>query len=175
MFLINKKFCLQRNWYRVKFNRIKKHLLLIKQKQKKSKRIWMKTCSKSRSGKSACANIFLELPLTIQFRHYLGMNATSCCWSYIDFYILITYNYILTYTYNSDTDFRLATLLKIDSYTGLFLWNLRTSEEHLFWRISERLFLCIDYFIIYWFLQSSSVHVLHFFTNNFFFITQLKQ
>ena len=63
----------------------------------------MKPCSKTRSDKSTCANIFLELPLTILFRHYLGMNATSCCWSYIDFYTLITYNYILTHTYNSDT------------------------------------------------------------------------
>ena len=67
------------------------------------KRIWMKPCSKTRSDKSTCANIFLELPLTILFRHYLGMNATSCYWSYIDFYTLITYNYILTDTYNSDT------------------------------------------------------------------------
>ena len=38
-----------------------------------------------------------------KFRHYLGMNATSCCWSYIDFYTLITYNYILTETCNTDT------------------------------------------------------------------------
>ena len=48
--------------YRVKFNSIKKYLLLIKQKQKNSrtpKRIWMKPCSKTRS------NIFLELSLTI--------------------------------------------------------------------------------------------------------------
>ena len=58
--------------------------------------------------------------------------------------------------------FRPATLLKIDSYSSVFLWNLRNSEEHLFWRTSERLFLCIDYFIIYWFLKSSTVHVFHF-------------
>ena len=45
--------------------------------------------------------------------------------------------------------FRPATLLKIDSYTSAFLWNLRNSEEHPFWRTSERLLLCIDYFIIY--------------------------
>ena len=32
----------------------------------------MKPCSKTRSDKSTCANISLELPL---FRHYLGMNA----------------------------------------------------------------------------------------------------
>ena len=36
---------------------------------------------------------------------------------------------------------------KKDSYIGVFLWNLRNSEEHLFWRASERLLLCIDYFI----------------------------
>ena len=106
MFLINKKIVFTEKRYRVKFNSIKNYLLLIKQKQKNSKipkRIWMKPCSKTRSDKSTCANIFLELPLTILFRHYLGMNATSCYWSYIDFYTLITYNYILTDTYNSDT------------------------------------------------------------------------
>ena len=36
----------------------------------------MKPCLKIRSDKSACA-IFLELPLTNKFRHYLGMNVTS--------------------------------------------------------------------------------------------------
>ena len=59
--------------------------------------------------------------------------------------------------------FRPATLLKIDSYTSVFPWNLRNSEEHLFWRTSERLLSCIDYLIIYLFLQSSTVHVLHFY------------
>ena len=59
--------------------------------------------------------------------------------------------------------FRPATLLKIDSYTGVFLWNLRNSEEHLFWRTSERLLLCIDYFIICWFLQ----YTFFIFTNEF--------
>ena len=48
--------------------------------------------------------------------------------------------------------FRAATLLKKGPNTGVFLWNLRNSEEHLFWRTSERLLLWIDYFIIYWFL-----------------------
>ena len=145
----------------------------------------------------ACANLFLELPLTIQFRHYLGMNATSCYWSNIDFFALFIIIYLLTLTIltqpleqNSEAAaggvlknfanftgkhlcwslfftklqaFRPATLLKIDSYTSVFLWNLRNSEEHLFWRTSERLLLCIDYFIIYWFLQSSTGHVLHFY------------
>ena len=69
--------------------------------------------------------------------------------------------------------FRPATLLKIDSYTSVFLWNLRNSEEHLLWRTSERLLLCIDYFIIYWFLQPPQ-YTIFIFTNNFF-ITQLKR
>ena len=64
MFLINKKIVFAEKRYRVKFSSIKKYLLLIKQKQKKFKTYLMKPCSKTRSGKSACANIFLELPLT---------------------------------------------------------------------------------------------------------------
>ena len=68
MFLINKKIVFTGKRYRVKFSSIKKHSLLIKQKQKNSKipkRIWMKPCSKTSSAKSGCANIFLELSLTI--------------------------------------------------------------------------------------------------------------
>ena len=57
--------------------------------------------------------------------------------------------------------FRPATLLKRYSYKGVFLWKLRNSEEHLFRKASERLHLCIDYFIIYSFLQSSTVHDFH--------------
>ena len=83
------------------------------------KRIWIKPCSKTRSDKSTCANI-----LTVLFRHCLGMNATSCYWSYIDFYTLITYNYILTDTSNSDTEFisRPLTCLKnFENFTGKHL------------------------------------------------------
>ena len=53
--------------YLLKFNSIKLYLLLIKQKQRNSKipeRIWIKPWLKTRSDKSACANIFLELPST---------------------------------------------------------------------------------------------------------------
>ena len=64
MFLINKKIVFAEKRYRVKFSSIKKYLLLTKQKQKKFKTYLMKPCLKTRSGKSACANIFLELPLT---------------------------------------------------------------------------------------------------------------
>ena len=50
-------------------------------------------------------------------------------------------------------------------------WPLRRSfpvKFEKFWRTpiletAERLLLCIDYFIIYWFLQSSTGHVLHFY------------
>ena len=64
----SKKNVITEKRYRVKFDSIKKSLLLIKQKQKNSKipkRIRMKPCWKTRSDKSACGNIFLELPLTI--------------------------------------------------------------------------------------------------------------
>ena len=52
MFLINKKIVFSEKRYCVKNSKIPKH-------------IWMKPRSKTRSGKSTCANIFLELPLTI--------------------------------------------------------------------------------------------------------------
>ena len=67
-FSLIKKIVFTEKRYRVKFNSIKNYLLLIKQKQKNSKipkHFWLKPCSKTRNGKSACANIFLELPLTI--------------------------------------------------------------------------------------------------------------
>ena len=130
------------------------------------------------------------------------MNATSCYWSYIDFFTLFIIIYLLTLTIltqpqeqNSETAaggvlknfanftgkhlcwslfftklqaFRPATLLKIDSCTSVFLWNLRNSEEQLFWRTSERLLLCIDDFIIYWFLQPLQ-YTIFIFTNTLFF------
>ena len=120
------------------------------------------------------------------------MNATSCYWSYIEFYTLITNASYITYlhlqfwysrrsriqkqppkvplkllkifhenncvgAYFLQSCKPSATLLKGDSCTGAFLWNLRNSKEHLFSRTSKRLLLCIDYFIMYWFLQSSTV------------------
>ena len=97
----------------------------------------------------------------------------------IDFYALITYNYIRTILTAAGAEFisshrrcslkfckfhrktpvlesliyKVASLqgfnfTKKDPYTGVFLWNLRNSEEHLFWRTSERLLLCVDYFIM---------------------------
>ena len=69
---------------------------------------------------------------------------------------------------------RPATLLKKDSYTDVFLGNVRNSEEHLSWRTSERLLLCIDYFTYIGFYNPLQCRFF-IFTNNYFFITQLKQ
>ena len=68
MFLINKKDVFIEKRHHAKFNSIKYYLLLIKQKQKKSKipkGILMKPCLKTRSDKSPYASIFLEFPLPI--------------------------------------------------------------------------------------------------------------
>ena len=59
----------------------------------------MKPCSKTRSDKSACANKLSELPAL----YWNECHARSCYWSYIDFYTLITYNFMITDTHNSDT------------------------------------------------------------------------
>ena len=84
----------------------------------------MKPCLKTTSDTSACANIFLEISLTIRFRHYLEMNPTSCYWSYIDFYTLITHDYILTYTYNFATAAKVV-LKNFANFTGKHLcWSL---------------------------------------------------
>ena len=130
-----------------------------------------------------------------------SMNASSCYWSYIDFYTFSTYNYILTIpTQPPERKSQAATgeVLSFANFTGKHLcWSLLFTKLQAFriatllkkrplhrcfpvkfekfWRTpilktAGRLLLCIDYFIIYWFLQSSTVHVFH-----FFFITQLKQ
>ena len=56
-------------------------LVLIKQKPKKiknTKKYLNETMLENQEReKLACANIFLELPLTNYFRHYLGMHVTS--------------------------------------------------------------------------------------------------
>ena len=52
------------------------HCTIKKKKLIKKKKSKMIPCLKTKSDKSACANIFLELPLTNQVGHYLGMNAT---------------------------------------------------------------------------------------------------
>ena len=44
--------------------------------------------------------------------------------------------------------FRIATLLKRDPCTGVFPWNLRNSEEHLFWKQLNDCF-CVVYWLLH--------------------------
>ena len=158
-FLINKKMC-----FLVKFDSIKQYLLLIKQKQKKSKtpkRIWTKPCLETRSDKSPCANIFLELPLTnfgiilewiqhhtmdhtLTFIHWLLMhltlftltiltqppkqNSEAATGHVLQTFANFTGKHLRWSLFFTKLQvLRPATPLKIDSYTGNFLWNLRNS------------------------------------------------
>ena len=165
----------------------------------------MKSCSKTRSSKSACANIFLELPLTnsgiiLEWMQHHAIDHTLTFIQWLLIYLHLQFwqsrrsrihkqppevflKFFANFTgkhlcwslfFTKLQAFRPATLLKIDSYTSVFLWNLRNSEEHLFWRASERLLLCIDYFTYIDFCNLYSRCFL-IFTYNFFFITQLKQ
>ena len=99
----------------------------------------MKPCSKTKSNKNTFANIFLELPLTILFRHDLEMKATSCYWSYINFYTLITFNYILSETYNSDTAARAAPISRPQKYSYHFYKFQRKAPvlECLFYKVAS--------------------------------------
>ena len=99
----------------------------------------MKPCSKTKSNKNTFANIFLELPLTILFRHDLEMKATSCYWSYVNFYTLITFNYILSETYNSDTAARAAPISSPQKYSYHFYKFQRKAPvlESLFYKVAS--------------------------------------
>ena len=70
--------------------------------------------------------------------------------------------------------FRPATLLKTDSYTSVFLWNLTNSEEHYF---EEHLNDCFCVLITSSYIDfyNPLQYTFYIFTNNFFFIAQLKQ
>ena len=150
----------------------------------------MKPWLKTRSDKSACANIILELLLTTNSGIILESMLTSYYWSYIihslfhmDYLYILYYlklqfwhsswsriqkqlqemflkilkfhrkTHVLGSLFYKAASLQAAALLKRDSCKGNFLSNLRNSSEHLFWRRSERLLLCIDYSFIYWFLQ----------------------
>ena len=144
----------------VKFDSSKKYLLLIKQKQKNEKYL-TKPCLKTRSDKSACANIFLELQLTnsgiiLEWmqHHTMDHTLTFIHWLLIHFILLTltistqppeqnseaaaghVLNNFANFTgkhlcwslfFTKLQAFRPATPLKIDSYAGNFLWNLRNS------------------------------------------------
>ena len=54
------------------------HKAKTKKKIKNTKKYLNETMLENQEReKLACANIFLELPLTNYFRHYLGMHVTS--------------------------------------------------------------------------------------------------
>ena len=106
---------------------------------------------------------------------YLQLQFWHSCWSRIQkqppemFLMILQFqwkNLYWSFFFTKLQAFRPATLLKRDSYTGNFLWKLRNltlTSEHVFWKTSERLLLCIDYFIIYWFLQCTTAHPFQFY------------
>ena len=157
---------------------------------------------KTRSNNSVCVNIFLELPLTNLYRHYLKMNATSMMydsyyWSCIDFYTLITYTLtIMKQPLEQNSEAAAGSVLKnFANFTGkylvgVFFYNAASLQScnvakmrlrhrcfpvefekflrvPILKNIYQRLFLYTDYFIMYWFIQFTTVHVFHF-HNNFF-------
>ena len=152
---------------------------------------------KSRSDKSACANIFLELPLPnmgiiVEWmqRHSIDHTLTFIYW------LLISY---VTYTCNYDTTakaefrssrrrcfwkcckfhrktsvleslfYKVASLQACNVIKKRLLHRCFLVKFETFWRatilknIRERLLLCIDYFIIYWFWKFTTVPVFHFY------------
>ena len=128
-------------------------MLLIKQKQKNSKlpkHIWMKPYLKTRSDKSAFANIILELPLTnaidhtLTFIHWLlihlilltlsiltqppAQNSEAGTGGALKYFASLTGKKLCWILYFTTLQaFRPGTLLKRKFYTGIFLWNLRNS------------------------------------------------
>ena len=73
---------------------------------------------KNRNNSSACVNLFAEHLSTDKFRHYLRMNSTSYCWSYIGFHTL-TFLYYLHFTYSLLIQRALVTSSYIDFYNSL--------------------------------------------------------
>ena len=119
----------------------------------------MKPCLKTRSDKRACANIFLELPLT-----NFGI-------------ILERMQHALTFMHSLLIHFALLTLTIMmqppeqNSEAAMdFLLNFYANftEKHLPWSL---LFTKLQVFRLEMILQ----YTFFIFTNNVFFITQLKQ
>ena len=131
------------------------------------------------------------------------MNAASYYWSYIDFYTLITCTSYIAYIYNYDTvagaEFRSShrrfsqktpaleshfykvaslqacNVIKKDLLHRCFPVKFeKFLKTHILKNICERPLLCTDYFINIG-LYNSLQYTFFIFTNNFFFITQLKQ
>ena len=95
--LSSKKNVITEKRYRVKFDSIKKSLLLIKQKQKKFKntKTYPNEIMFENQERQKCMCWHICRP----FVNYL---IPALCWNECNIMVLITHNYILTYTYNSD-------------------------------------------------------------------------
>ena len=110
-----------------------------KKKSKISKHIWAKPCLKTRSDISACANIFLELPLTNSsiilewIQHQTADHAlTFICWLLIHF-ILLTLN-IMMQLLEQNSEAAAAGVLKfLADFTGKHLcWSLFLRKLQVF-------------------------------------------
>ena len=66
-------------------------------------------------------------------------------------------------------------VIKRDSYAGAFLWNMRNSQEQLLWRTSVNDCFCVLITSTWTDFYNSLQCMFFIFTNNFLFITQLKQ
>ena len=133
LFFINHKNCV----YRKRCFLDKQYLLLVKQKQKKSRKtrcIWMEPWLKNRRDRSACANIFPELLLNDKLQHFKfkwmlhpAIDYTLV-FTYWRFYITYTYTYFIMYWFLHINIFILLTLALlsscIDFYTLTFLYYL---------------------------------------------------
>ena len=133
---------------------------------------------KTKRDKSACVNVFLKLPFTnssiiLEWMQHYAMDHTLTYTLYILY--MITYTSYIAYTYNYNT----ATcniIQKQPPEVFLKILDCKVIKKRLLNRcfpvkfekflrspilknICERLLLCIDYFIIYWFLQFTTVHV----------------
>ena len=110
----------------------KLYLLLVKQKQKKSRKtkyIWMTSWLKNRNDRSACCNIFSELLLKDKMRQFKWILHPAIDYKLVfthwHFYITYTYAYFIMYWFLHINIFKLLTLilisLSIDCYTLTFL------------------------------------------------------
>ena len=134
----------------------------------------MKPCQKNRNDKSARVNIFSELMLTAKFFHYLRMNAIWYYWSYGTsgkmHPKILSPSLTLTIT---------LTLTQGENLLGAIFRSCHHILICIHWLLIHVILLaliinytaCIDYFIMYWYFQFSTLHVFHFY--KYFSITQL--
>ena len=132
----------------------------------------MKPCPKTRSGKSGCANIFLELPLTIWFQHYHH----ECNIMLMIIHWLLYNDYLYTYLHLQFWHSRRSRIHK--QPPEVLLKFLQISQEILKnTYFEEHLNDCFCALITssYTDFHNPLQDKFYIFTNNFFFVTQLKQ